>query len=244
MSVMTAYWFFNFLAWLISVVYFYKQSRKNSLSKALVLNTAVLTLILALIAAHLITAVLHPWLFNNWQNYFFSIQGWQSGFTSFGVVSGVITALFLASKLHKVSFSLIADISAPCIFIASMIGRVGCFFKGCCYGGPSSLPWAVRFNDLPFKSHPVQLYESVLSLMIILLLPWLKRLPWAKPGKGIFICLCLLLYFFERILLEFFRLGGTSKILFFGFSRTILLSLIGSLLCISYIVSVLPKTKT
>ncbi len=38
------------------------------------------------------------------------------------------------------------------------VGGLACFVGGCCYGIPTSLPWAVDFGD-GVTRHPTQLYE-------------------------------------------------------------------------------------
>jgi phosphatidylglycerol:prolipoprotein diacylglycerol transferase len=38
-----------------------------------------------------------------------------------------------------------ADLVAPSMAIGLALGRVGCFLNGCCYGGPTELPWRVTF---------------------------------------------------------------------------------------------------
>lgn len=40
------------------------------------------------------------------------------------------------------------------------IGRLGCFWSGCCFGAETSLPWGVDFGD-GVARHPTQLYEAL-----------------------------------------------------------------------------------
>lgn len=244
---MSVYWLLNITLWIVASVFFYIQIRKHNLPRLIVFDVAVLCLLFGLLGGHLATAILKPWYFTDyWKGFFFSLEGWRSGFASFGVIAGVIVALFLISKLHHLSLLLITDLSVPSLFIGSTIGRLGCFFNGCCYGAPSSVPWAVSFNRiLPTPpSHPVQLYESALSLLVFLVvLPLIIRWPQAKPGKGNFTWLCLLIYFFERSFLEIFRIGGTSQVIFMGLSRILLLSMLGSLICLVLLTHNLKKDQ-
>jgi hypothetical protein len=55
--------------------------------------------------------------------------------------------------------------------------------------------------------------------------------------------LCLLLYFFERSFLEIFRIGGTSEVIFMGLSRILLISMIGSLICLGLLIYNLKKDE-
>lgn len=241
---MSVYWSFNIFLWIAAIGYFYMQIRKHNLPRLIVFDTAVLCLLFGLLIGHLSAAILKPWyIAYYWKEFFFSLPGWRAGIASFGVVAGVIAALFLISRLHHIPFSLIADLSTPTLFIGSTIGRLGCFFNGCCYGAPSSVPWAVNFNSITLTppSHPVQLYESALSFLIFLLLPLITRWPPAKPGKGNFILIGLLLYFFERSFLEIFRIGGTSEVIFMGLSRILLISIISSLICLGLLTNNVKK---
>ncbi|WP_428241459.1 prolipoprotein diacylglyceryl transferase family protein [Gynuella sp.] len=55
-----------------------------------------------------------------------------------------------------------------CILV--IVGRLGCFFSGLedhTYGTPTTLPWGVDFGD-GMQRHPVQLYESLSMLMLLL----------------------------------------------------------------------------
>ncbi len=58
--------------------------------------------------------------------------------------------------------------SIPSITVV-MIGRIGCFLNGCCYGIEARLPWGVHFPFDPpsFLRYPVQLYYSLGALGIL-----------------------------------------------------------------------------
>ena len=74
------------------------------------------------------------------------------------------------------------------------VGRFGCLLGGCCFGVPTDLPWGVThgagstpatFHALlglvepgqgSLHVHPVQAYEGLAALALLLALPWLTRL--------------------------------------------------------------------
>jgi phosphatidylglycerol:prolipoprotein diacylglycerol transferase len=105
------------------------------------------------------------------------------------------------------------DVFAPGIALGHAVGRLGCFFAGCCYGKPTNVPWAVRFTD-PFAAanvgtplgvdlHPTQLYEAGAELLILfVLLVTEKR---GKPFAGRTFWLYILLYAISRYIIEIFR---------------------------------------
>ncbi len=77
------------------------------------------------------------------------------------------------------------DAAAPGWALGQAILALGCFFAGCDYGRPTSLPvgvvfhsrWAALWNGTPLnvKLQPVQLYLFAVQLALCLLLLW--RLP-------------------------------------------------------------------
>lgn len=58
---------------------------------------------------------------------------------------------------------------------ALAIGRLGCFFNGCCWGTPTELPWGVDFGLGPV--HPTQLYEVIFHALAAVVL-------WSLPGDA------------------------------------------------------------
>ena len=106
---------------------------------------------------------------------------------------------------------------APGIALGHVIGRLGCLMAGCCYGRPTSVPWAVTFTD-PFAQanvgtplgvplHPTQLYEAGAELLILgVLLAWERR-GHGFPGRTFWTYM--LLYGVSRFAIEFYR--GDSR---------------------------------
>jgi phosphatidylglycerol:prolipoprotein diacylglycerol transferase len=71
-----------------------------------------------------------------------------------------------------------------------VFGRLGCLGGGCCYGKPTSLPWAVRYHHrghvpdelLATSLHPSPLYEATFALALFVGLSQL-RARGAPPGQ-------------------------------------------------------------
>jgi phosphatidylglycerol---prolipoprotein diacylglyceryl transferase len=114
-----------------------------------------------------------------------SPEGWwtQAAWFSDGktVVAGLGCA-YLAVELTKLALDIrvkTGDTFALPLALAMVVGRLGCFFNGCCYGVPTDLPWAVSFQQPDgswLRCHPTQLYESLFHLtMAVLLLELLNR---------------------------------------------------------------------
>jgi phosphatidylglycerol:prolipoprotein diacylglycerol transferase len=122
---------------------------------------------------------------------------------------GYITGIFFSIwYLKKVGLPLwkVSDI-IPAAALMHAVGRVGCFLGGCCFGRPSSVPWAVQFPGHLHAVHPTQLYEALLNLVNFgVLLFALRR----KRFDGQIFCLYIINYSVIRYAVELFR-GGPGR---------------------------------
>ncbi len=134
---------------------------------------------------------------------------WDVGFWVLGTFIASFTTVgwyLYSRKLPVLSIFDRASLYIPLMFA---ISRLGCFFTGCCYGLPTTMPWAVLYTNessaAPLNTllHPTQLYSSLGELFIFLLLYfWLQKII-RKPGQ-----LCTLYLFLmstERFLVDFLR---------------------------------------
>jgi len=126
-----------------------------------------------------------------------------------GLIGGtiaVVTVIMLAKK----PLGEYADIIGPVLLIGQGLGRVGCFFAGCCHGEACSLPWAVTF---PYASppanypvHPTQLYETFINIALFFVLVKLVR-PRLKKYSGMTFAAYMMLAGLERFFIEFIRVN-------------------------------------
>ena len=68
-----------------------------------------------------------------------------------------------------------ADLILPATLVGLGIGRIGCYFNGCCFGGPTELPWGIACPRPPHHLvHPTSLYEcgAAISLGLALWYGW------------------------------------------------------------------------
>jgi len=96
----------------------------------------------------------------------------------------------------------------PGLALGEMLGRMGCFFAGCCYGKPTDLPWAITFTHphslakLGVPLHPTHLYSSFKALIVFFILLSFRRY---KKADGQLTGLYILLYAVGRLIIEPFR---------------------------------------
>jgi phosphatidylglycerol:prolipoprotein diacylglycerol transferase len=91
------------------------------------------------------------------------------------VVTGLAGA-YLAVEFTKLALGIrvkTGDTFALPLALALAVGRWGCFFNGCCYGTPTSLPWGVYFRVADgslVRCHPTQIYESLFHFTMALII--------------------------------------------------------------------------
>ncbi|MCX6003209.1 MAG: prolipoprotein diacylglyceryl transferase [Chloroflexi bacterium] len=133
-----------------------------------------------------------------------------SGLTIYGAVLGASLGIWLYCKVAKVKIGYVFDLAAPAVIFAQAIGRIGCTLNGCCYGGPTTLPWGIEYtNPASFGFgvgvvHPTTVYEIIYCLIIFVVL--LKLRGRLKPEGSLYL-VYLALYSAWRVGIDFLRAG-------------------------------------
>jgi phosphatidylglycerol---prolipoprotein diacylglyceryl transferase len=127
------------------------------------------------------------------------VKVWEGGLSFHGGFVGVVVAVWLFSRRHKVPLPDLADIIAVAATPAILLVRIANFINAELWGRPTDVPWGVIFPGAAAQScatatepcvrHPSQLYEAGLEGLllggILLLLAFrfggLKR-PWLLSG--------------------------------------------------------------
>ncbi|MBB3113150.1 phosphatidylglycerol:prolipoprotein diacylglycerol transferase [Paenibacillus phyllosphaerae] len=122
---------------------------------------------------------------------------WNGGIAIYGALIGAFICGFIYFRYKGYNFWRIADICAPGLLAGQMIGRWGNFVNQEAYGGPAEesflrdtlhLPgWIVnQMNVEGVFHHPTFLYESLWSLVGIIVLMVLRRRPFLRAGELLF----------------------------------------------------------
>ncbi|MBF0504351.1 MAG: prolipoprotein diacylglyceryl transferase [Candidatus Omnitrophica bacterium] len=119
---------------------------------------------------------------------------WQGGF-----LGGTLAGVWFARR-KKLFLKPVMDLVAPYIALGQSIGRIGCFFNGCCYG--RSVSWGIYYPVHGARLHPTQLYETAGLFLIFLIL---KEAQKKKYEPGFIFILYLWLAALERFIVEFYR---------------------------------------
>jgi phosphatidylglycerol:prolipoprotein diacylglycerol transferase len=156
----------------------------------------------------------------------------RSGGVFYGGLIGATLVAFWYIRRNDLPLWTTCDMFAPGIALGHVIGRLGCLMAGCCYGLPTSVPWAITFTD-PFAAanvgtplnqalHPTQLYEAGAELLILVFLLATERKGRPYPGRTFWGYM--LLYAVSRFIIEFYR--GDERGMIMGWSTSQFISLI------------------
>lgn len=138
-----------------------------------------------------------------------------------GLIGGVATGLALKRRWRMPGWAT-ADLLLPYLALAQAIGRVGCFFNGCCYGEPTRGPLGVTFPGTDIARHPTQLYEAV---FLFVFSTWLIRRGRGETAPGTQVGWYALGYGLWRFAVEFLRGDNPAWMGPFTFSQVISLPL-------------------
>ncbi len=135
----------------------------------------------------------------------------NGGLGIWGALLGLFLGLWIVSKIRKISFLTLADITAPSLILAQAIGRVGNYFNQEGFGPPTQKPWGVfiDFKNRPQEFqlnthfHPTFFYEAILNLIFfVIIFIYAKN----KPTQGKVFALYLILYSSGRFIVEHLRI--------------------------------------
>ena len=85
---------------------------------------------------------------------------WRGGLIWYGGFAGGLLAGWLYLRAHRLPALRALDQCIPFLALGHAIGRIGCFFNGCCYGRPTEAWYGVQFPGHPGPVVPTQLFEA------------------------------------------------------------------------------------
>jgi phosphatidylglycerol:prolipoprotein diacylglycerol transferase len=234
-------------AYLLGLKFAMVRARTRGLDPARTLDLGIYIIVSALIGAKLLLLIVEFDTFRQSPGELLTLA--RSGGVFYGGLILAVTVALWYMRRHRMPMWTTCDVFAPGIALGHAVGRLGCLAAGCCFGRPTSVPWAVTFTHpeaaanvgtpLNVPLHPTQLYESGAELLILVLL--LATEKKGRPFAGRTFWLYLLLYGVSRFVIEFFR--GDDRGLVFDLlptSQFISLVLIPLSLVMLYVLSRRP----
>jgi phosphatidylglycerol:prolipoprotein diacylglycerol transferase len=198
-------------AYLLGLQFALVRARARGLDGNRVMDLGIWIIISALIGAKLLLLLVDFDTFR--QNPRELVTLMRSGGVFYGgLIAAVVVAIWYLRR-HKLPVWSVTDAFAPGIALGHVIGRMGCFFAGCCFGRATDVPWAITFTNqyaaenvgtpLNVPLHPPQLYAAGAELVILGLLLVMERKGRPFPGRTFWGYL--LLYGITRFIIEFYR---------------------------------------
>ena len=154
-----------------------------------------------------------------------AVDPWRAVFsTKMRIPGGLALAVAIGPLVARgigVPYLRFADASVPAAGLLLVGIRIGCLLEGCCFGVPTSLPWAITFPTssitydwqvangwiegaarLPLPVHPLQLYFAAVGLVLFVGLAAYER---HKRFHGEVLLLFFTIYLWSTFALELLR---------------------------------------
>ncbi|OVE81700.1 prolipoprotein diacylglyceryl transferase [bacterium K02(2017)] len=197
------------LAFLLGMKWVKRESEREELDVNKVMDM-FFYLMIAGLAGSRIFFVMHS-VNNFWADPLVLFRVWEGGLVFQGGVIMSTLVAFIFVWYHKLPYFKTFDVFMPALSIGHGIGRLGCFFAGCCYGKQCdpNFPLALTFPDIEnniapvgIPLYPTQFMEIGGELIIFSLLVLLRH---KKPFNGAVFLTYLILYSILRSITELFR---------------------------------------
>lgn len=131
-----------------------------------------------------------------------------------GLIGGALTFLlvyFIFRKKLKGKLYDAISLMPCCILIGHALGRVGCFFAGCCYGKATDSFLGVQFPEIAGKVHPTMLYEAAFLFIMFAVCSYLLLKKNFRHNMSLY----LVTYGIFRFFIEFVRDDHRGQLLGF-----------------------------
>jgi phosphatidylglycerol:prolipoprotein diacylglycerol transferase len=202
-------------AYLLGLQFALIRARRRGLDPQRVMDLGIWIIVSALIGAKLLLLIVNFREFTANPRDLLGLA--RSGGVFYGGLIAAVVVSLLYLRRHNMPLWTTTDVFAPGIALGHVVGRLGCLLAGCCFGKPTSVPWAITFTDpaamanvgtpLGVPLHPTQLYEAGAEALILAFLLGFERRGRPFPGRTFWSYM--LLYGVSRFLVEMYR--GDSR---------------------------------
>jgi phosphatidylglycerol:prolipoprotein diacylglycerol transferase len=187
------------IAAIIGAIWFIRRAEKRNLSRVRAIDLTLTIMICGFLGARLFH------VFYEEPHFYFThplkaFEIWLGGYVFFGGLIGAVFGAAIFCEWKREPFWFWADTAVVPISLTYALGRIACFFNGCCYGKYCQVPWGVWMHG--GYRHPTQLYASFWEFATLAIL--LSRESKLRRSGQLF-ALWLVLHGLGRIMMEHFR---------------------------------------
>lgn len=175
---------FNALAFAVGALVYFSEAKRRKMDLSRTREVALMGVLVGVLAASI----------GQWSYGIFAFgSGSESGGRTIlaGVLGGWLGVEIAKRRLGiKESTGVLWAVALPA---GEAVGRIGCWFHGCCYGRVCTLPWAVHQHDA--WRQPTQFYLSAAAAITFVIV-------WTLRDRTDIFALSLLLWSISRIIIE------------------------------------------
>ncbi|MFZ2024925.1 MAG: prolipoprotein diacylglyceryl transferase family protein [Microgenomates group bacterium] len=165
---------FLILAWFIWSFLFWRHLRALAVAEEPIFDAMFVTTIISLIISRLSFVGTHVALFR--ENWLRVVALWvQPGLSLYGALIGCVLILIFFAMKYKIRIAHILDAFSVSFMWAFAIGLIGSFLDGSVVGKEAALGWAVPYAGHMGFRHPVQVYQCIAMVFIILIISLIRR---------------------------------------------------------------------
>ncbi|MHB8588815.1 MAG: prolipoprotein diacylglyceryl transferase [Candidatus Dormibacteraceae bacterium] len=191
-------------------------------------NIAFWTIVFGLIGARLYFDVQSGWWFYLTHPQHI-LAFWEGGMAFFGGIFAALIVLIVMARRHRINFWDLLDAGVLFAAVGQPIGRLGNVMNGEILGPPSNLPWAIRYTNpasmaphLGVAYQPANLYEAIGTLLILVVLLYLRRRGTPSGFVGL---TYLVLYPISQLIVFQWRTDYETPVIVWGLKQAQLTSL-------------------
>lgn len=206
-----------------AIIFALRQSKKDNIDSNTVIDLFLWIAVSGFIGARILYVITEfSYFVNNPSRIFFA----NEGFVFYGGFITACIAVIIFARKKNLKLWVIADFLAVPVALAHSVGRLGCFFYGCCYGKPTKSFIGVLFPSESPAGHlhipviPTQLIASLVLLGIFCCLLIIRKY---KKFDGEIFLIYAVLYSVARFIIEYFRGDSRGHIWIFSTSQFIAL---------------------
>lgn len=185
------------MAFVVATTLISLRVRRRGLNDALYYNLSLVLLLCGILGARVFYVVMNWAFFRADLREIVMLQ--HGGLVWYGGLVGATLGAWVYMRRHRMPVVETFDLFVPYVALGQAIGRIGCFFNGCCYGRESA--WGVYFPSQGQKLFPSQLVDAATLGLVY----WILRRVQDRNNKGETLTMYFILAALQRFLMEFLR---------------------------------------